>query len=115
MPIVFVVARDWTLRATVRAELRERGIDALGIESPEDVNRAVAGGQMPAVIVLEATTENAADPAIRKLIERVPAVLIASRMETVSLPPVASVLYRPVRIHEIVTRVTELIEKGHTA
>src|ERR1700730_13194111 len=40
MAIVFVIARDWTLRTPVRAELRELGIDALGMESPEDVGRA---------------------------------------------------------------------------
>jgi len=28
MPVVFVIATDWKLRTAVRAELRERGIDA---------------------------------------------------------------------------------------
>jgi hypothetical protein len=123
MAIVFVIARDWTLRTTVRAELRELGIDALGMESREDVGRALAAGQMPAVVVLEGTAEIAGDPAVQKLIKRVPTILVASRME--SLPPnpeqpanppgLASVFYRPVRIAEIVARVLEILERGAAA
>jgi hypothetical protein len=37
MAVVFVVSRDWTLRATVRAELREAGVDAMGLETADDV------------------------------------------------------------------------------
>jgi len=113
MPTVFVIARDWTLRTSVRAELRERGVDALGMESADDAGRAVAGGQVPAVVVMEATPEIAGDPAIRRLVERVPTIVIASRTESVKLPPVDTVLYRPVRIGEIVARVEELLRRGH--
>jgi hypothetical protein len=112
MPVVFVIASEWKLRAAVRAELRERGIDALGMDSAEDVGRALAGGAMPAVIVLEA---NAGDPAIRGLVARVPTVLVASRVETVALPRVAAVFYRPVRIGEIVAKVSELLGRGEVA
>jgi len=115
MPVVFVIACDWTLRATVRAELREQGIDALGIESAGDAGRALAAGQMPSALVLEATAEFAGDPAIRNLIARVPTVLIASRTEKVSLPPVHAVLYRPVRIAEITAHVREILERPHLA
>jgi len=115
MPVVFVIAKDWKLRATVRAELRERGIDALGMDSAEDVGRALAGGAMPAVIVLEANAELAGDPAIQGLVSRVPTVLVASRVETVALPRVAFVFYRPVRIGEIVEKVSELLGRGDVA
>lgn len=115
MPVVFVIARDWTLRTAVRAELREHGIDALGMESSEDAGRALASGQMPAVVVLEATEEIAADPAIQKLVERAPTILIASRTDSVALPPAAAILYRPVRIADIVFRVRELVERGTAA
>ena len=111
-PVVFVIATDWKLRAAVRAELRERAIDALGMDSAEDVGRALAGGAMPAVVVLEANAELAGDPAIRSLVRRVPTVLVASRTETVALPRVAAVFYRPVRIGEIVAKVSELLERG---
>ncbi len=87
MAIVFVIARDWTLRTAVRAEC---------------------------------------DPAVQKLIERVPTVLIASRTETLPLQPAragdavgrprfAAIFYRPVRIAEIVARVRELLERGTAA
>jgi len=115
MPTVFVIARDWALRTGVRAELRERGVDALGMDAPADAGRAVASGQLPAVVVLEAIPELAGDAAIRKLVERVPTILIASRTETVALPPVEAVFYRPVTIGEIVARVHELVARGHTA
>jgi DNA-binding response OmpR family regulator len=115
MPVVFVIARDWTLRAGVRAELRERGIDALGMETPADAGRAIASGQLPAVVVIEAVPEIAGDPAIGNLIERLPTILIASRTETIPLPPVDTVFHRPVRIGEIVARVSEIIARGHAA
>jgi len=113
MPAVFVIAQDWTLRTSVRAELRERGIDALGMESADDAGQSLAEGQLPAVVVMEATPEIAGNSAIRELVGRVPAIVIASRTEHVALPPVDTVLYRPVRIGEIVARVEELLLRGH--
>jgi hypothetical protein len=115
MPVVFVIATDWKLRAAVRAELRERGIDALGIDTAEDIGRALAGGAVPAVVVLEANAELAGDPAIQGLVARVLTVLVASRTETVALPRVAAVFYRPVRIGEIVEKVNELLARGQAA
>jgi len=114
-PVVFVIATDWKLRAAVRAELRERAIDALGMDSAEDVGRALAGGAMPAVVVLEANGELGGDAAIQSLVGRVPTVLVASRTETVALPRVAAVFYRPVRIGDIVAKVSELLERGEVA
>ena len=115
MPVVFVIARDWTLRTSVRAELREAGIDALGMESADDAGKALASGQLPSAVVLEAVNGLADDPRIASLVERVPAILIASRTERVPLPPVAAVLYRPVRIGEIVAKLQGLVRKGHAA
>jgi hypothetical protein len=110
-----VIATDWKLRAAVRAELRECGIDALGMDSAEDVGRGLAGGAMPAVVVLEANAELAGDPAIQGLVARVPTILVASRTETVALPRVAAVFYRPVRIGDIVAKVSELLVRGEVA
>jgi len=115
MPVVFVIARDWTLRTSVRAELREAGIDALGMESADDAGRALAAGQLPSVVVLEAIAGLADDPRIASLVERVPAVLIASRVERVALPPVAAVLYRPVRIGDVLAKVKDLLTRGRAA
>lgn len=115
MPVVIILARDWSLRAPLRAELRECGIDALGMDSAEDVGRLLAGGRVPALAVVEATSEFADSRAIQSLLKRVPAILIASRTETVPLPPAAAVFYRPVSIGQIVSRVLELLKAGHAA
>jgi DNA-binding response OmpR family regulator len=115
MPVVFVIATDWKLRTAVRAELRELGIDALGMDSPDDAGHTLASNQMPAAIVLEATAELVGNPAIQNLVKRVPTILIASRTETVMLPNNVDVLYRPVRIGDIVAKVRELLACGHAA
>lgn len=114
MPVVYVIAEDWTLRAGVRAELRERGIDALGMETAADVGSAFAAGEMPAAIVLDAGAKAASDPVIQALASRIPTVVIASRMTTVALSSAAKIFFRPVQIREIVAAVAESL-KGHTA
>jgi len=125
MPTVFVLARDWKLRTAVRAELREIGIHALGIDSPDDAARLIASGEMPAAVVLEVTNDFISHPAIQELASRVPTIWIASRMEKIPLPlPDASgaaasnrgaLLYRPVRIGDIVSRVRDILQKGQAA
>jgi DNA-binding response OmpR family regulator len=115
MPTVFVIATDWTLRTGVRAELLELDIDALGMDSADDAGRALADNQTPTAIVLEATADLAGNPAIQNLVKRVPTILIASRTETLPLPPAAVVLYRPVTIREIVDQVRALIARADPA
>lgn len=127
MPLVFVLARDWTLRTSVRAELRERGIEALGMDSPDDAGNAVASGQIPAVVVLEGSAEFVSNAAVRDLIGRIPTIWIASRTERIPEPSglsghqdeprqqVGAILYRPVRIADIVARVLDFLRKGQAA
>lgn len=123
MPLVFVIARDWILRTSVRAELRERGVDALGMNTPDDAGRALASRQMPAAVVLEGTAEFTSHPGVRQLIARAPTVLIASRTEKIPLltpeegekPHVYAVLYRPVLVGEVVSRVMSALRKGQAA
>ena len=114
MPIVFVIAGDWTLRTAVRADLRGHGVEALGMESADGAVHALAADQIPSDGFIEAVAEIAGDTGIQELIERVPAVLVASRTETFPLPPVDAVFYRPGRVGEIVARVMEIVAKGHT-
>lgn len=119
MAIVFVIATDWQLRATVRAELRELNIDALGMDSPDDVGRALAANQMPDAIVLEATADLAANPATQNLIKRVPTIVIASRTESLpafapevsDLAPGSFLLYRPVTVGNIVNKVRAILTR----
>jgi len=109
MLVVYVLAKDWTMRTAVRAELREMGVEALGMDSADDVDRAIASGGLPNLVVLEATAEFLHSPRIQGLVRHVPAVLIASRAEKVSLPDTPAVLYRPVSVAEIVARVSEIL------
>ncbi len=129
MSVVFVIARDWILRTSVRAELREQGVEALGMDSPDDVGQTLASGQLPAAVVLEGTATLTSHPGIRDLISKVPTVLIASRTEKIPLPArkddaagtatlgpyVGVVLYRPVLVRDIVARVLEFVRKGRAA
>lgn len=123
MPLVFVIARDWILRTSVRAELRERGVDAFGMNTPDDAGRALASRQMPAAVVLEGTAEFTSHPGVRRLIARVPTVLIASRTEKIPLlsseeqqePHLYAVLYRPVLVGEVVSWVMGMLRKGQAA
>ncbi len=109
MPVVYVIGEDWTLRAGVRAELRERGIDALGMETAADAGNALAAGQLPSVMVLDANSKAASDPAIQTLAARVPAVVIASRAPAPCVLSAAKTFFRPVQIREIVAAVFELL------
>jgi hypothetical protein len=124
MQLVFVIARDWILRTSVRAELRERGVEALGMDSPDDVGRALALGQTPAVVVLEATADLASHPGVLGLISHVPTILIASRTERIpalgqegeiTASYIGTVLYRPVLVRDIVARVLQFLPKGQAA
>jgi DNA-binding response OmpR family regulator len=105
MPIVFVVSPDWTLRAMVRAELREARIDALGMETTRDVAEALARGIAPSLIVLDgAELEN---PAAREALENLAQNVLVVDSRTTPAPalPGAEVLRRPLWIQEIVSRV----------
>jgi hypothetical protein len=110
MPVAFVISEEWMLRAGVRAELRERGIKALGMESAADVGQAIAAGEMPAAVVIDGNAKAASDPAVQELVGRVPAIVIAPRTTSVALGSAAKVLFRPVQVSEIVDAVVELMK-----
>jgi DNA-binding response OmpR family regulator len=111
MPSVFVVGADWKLRGGVRAELRERGVEALGMERMDDAMRAVAGGEIPAAIVVDAECLDAGAAGLDALVRRVPILVVASgAVETPSFPSGVIVMRRPVSIGEVVNRVIELLQ-----
>ena len=114
MPVAFVISEQWMLRAGVRAELRERGIKALGMESASGVGAAIAEGETPDVVVIDGHAKAASDPAIQQLVARIPAIVIAPRTTSIALGCAAKVLFRPVQISEIVAAVLELV-KGRSA
>ena len=111
MPTVFVIGQDWQLRANVRAELREQGVEALGMESLDDAAKAIAAGTIPAAVVFDAADEAVSEPALTNLARRVPVILVASRTTAApSLEGIAAVLWRPVRVGEVVEQVKQVLK-----
>ena len=115
MRVVFVIAVDWALRTAVRAELREKGIEALGMDSADDIARFLPSGRPADALVLEASTALLGDSKIQDLVRHVPSVVIASRTVAVTLPKGPVVLYRPVRIADIADLVSKLLARDHAA
>jgi hypothetical protein len=107
MPDVFVIARDWKLRAMVRAELREKGVVALGMENAAEAGSLIASGVVPSAVVLEAPEKT--DPGLDMLAVRVPFVVVASAAESAVWPRAAKLLRRPVRVGEVVAAVLEVL------
>ena len=102
------------LRAGVRAELREKGIEALGMETLDDAAKAIAAGQMPSAVVLEAGAGETNPQPLEQLAHRVPVIVVASRTEKTQVESAAAVLYRPVRVGDVVARVLQALQ-GYAA
>ncbi len=58
--IVFVIGRDWKFRALLRAELVEKGFEAMGLESLDEAGRLLASGALPRLTVFDMTDFDAA-------------------------------------------------------
>ena len=116
MPVVFVVSRDWTLRAAVRAELREAGVDALGLETAADVGKALGRGLLPLVVVIDAAALDAqpARDAISNLARQVAVLVVDSSLEPAPEIPGTERLTRPLSVGDIVGRVQALLEERRT-
>ena len=114
MPVVFIVSREWDLRGAVRAELREAGIAAMGMETVDDMARAIAGGIAPDLVVLDG--EYLHDPhtrqALQNLAPRVALLVIDSRLNPAPPLPGVQVLLRPVQVKEIVARVLAMLARA---
>jgi DNA-binding response OmpR family regulator len=111
MPVVFIVSREWDLRGAVRAELREAGIAAMGMQAVDDMARTIAGGIAPDLVVLDGRYLH--DPptrqALQNLASRVPVLVIDSRLNPAPPLPGAQVLTKPVQVKEIVARVLGML------
>jgi hypothetical protein len=111
MPIVFVVSPDWALRAPLRAELREAGIDALGLETADDIGKTLARGILPSAVVIDGAEldQDSAREAVANLAREVPVLVVDSRIAPAPDVPGAERLARPVRIGDIVAGVRTLL------
>jgi len=111
MPTVLVIGQDWQFRASVRAELREQGVEALGMESLDEAARALAQGTAPAAVVVDASVGDLSSPTLENLAHHVPVIIVASRTQANPIPAsAAAVLWRPVRVSEIVAKVGEVLK-----
>ena len=111
LPIVFVVSRDWSLRTPLRAELREHGVEALGIETADDVGKALAQGIVPAVVVIDGAEleQEPARQAIANLAQQVAVLVVDSRLSPAPEIRGTERLLRPISVGDIARRVlTEL-------
>jgi DNA-binding response OmpR family regulator len=107
MPVVFIVSREWDLRGAVRAELREAGIAAMGLQAVDDMARTIAGGIAPDLVVLDGNYlyDPPTRQALQNLASRVPVLVIDSRLNPAPPLPGAQLLTKPVQVKEIVARV----------
>ncbi len=111
MPVVFVIGRDWTVRAGVRAELLEAGVDALGFETLEDAD---AAARPPDAVLVDASSADISHPALRRWAGHAAVLAVTSGVTGEAMPDFAQALRRPVRIAEIVTAVRPIL-RGHAA
>ena len=111
MPVVFIVSGEWDLRGAVRAELREAGIEALGLESVDDMAETIATGVAPNLVVLDGAqlSNPQARQALQNLGSRVPVLLIDSRLSPAPILPGVTSILRPVQVKEIVARVLAML------
>ncbi len=58
--IVFIIGRDWKFRALLRAELMEKGFEAMGFESLDEAGQLLASGTLPRLTVFDMTDYDAA-------------------------------------------------------
>ena len=111
MPVVFIVSGEWDLRGAVRAELREAGIEALGMETVEELARAIAAGLAPSLVVLDGAQLHKTETrtALQNLASRVPLLVIDSRVNPAPPLPGSQAIPRPVQVKEIVARILAML------
>lgn len=114
MPVVLIVSCVWDLRGAVRAELREAGVEALGLETIDEMSRMIARGVTPSLIVVDGAQlyEPQTRTAVENVSSRVPVLVIDSRLNPAPELAGAETMRRPVRVQEIVSRVLEMLSSS---
>ena len=107
MPTVWIIDHEQWPRALLRAELIDRGLDAVGYLSVEDAMAAFPR-RFPDLIVIELRGQKPQDVE-RVFAIGVPVIAIAGEQDIVELPFV-EVLRRPVTLGEIADRVTATLD-----
>jgi DNA-binding NtrC family response regulator len=106
MKTVLVVGREWKFRALLRAELRERGFEAVGVET---LTEAQLVATAPAVLVYDNADAGADEiAALAEMVARVPTIVVAGA-QAPSAPSGVVVMRRPVQMSEIMKAVERLV------
>jgi hypothetical protein len=113
MPVVFIVSREWDLRGAVRAELREAGVDALGMESVANMAAMIVGGIAPSLVVLDGSElhDPGAHGALEHLTARIPFLVVDSRLNPAPSLPASKTVFRPIQVKEIVNLVLAMLSQ----
>jgi len=113
MPVVFIVSREWDLRGAVRAELRQMGVEALGMETVGDMAEIIARGIAPSVVVLDGAELQNTETyrALEHLTSRMPFLVVDSRLDPAPPLPGAKTVLKPVQIKEIVSLVLAMFSQ----
>lgn len=107
-PLVWVIDADQWPRAMLRAELIERGFDAVGFITIRDAIGALMA-RRPEAIVVDARGQPVEQ--IGRLAKiGVPMIVVAGAMEIAELPEVATVVRRPVSLGDLAQRVENVLE-----
>ena len=112
LKVIWVIDAEHWPRALLRAELIERGFDAVGYETVYDAIESLPLRRPDAIVV---DLRGQAMPQVEKLAKvGVPVVVIGGLAELNDLPSVAwaSVLRRPVSIGEIVETVSASLPRA---
>ena len=107
MPVVFVISSDCTLRTMVRAELREAGIMALGMQETGDLEEVLIRGIVPSSIVLDGVEleDPKAQNTLGTLAQNVAVLVVDSAIRPARPLAGTEVLHRPVQVRDVVSRV----------
>lgn len=118
MSQICIVGRDWKFRALVRAELREEGYEALGLETLDEVGKAIARRDLsPAALVFDLSESDDPDrdlASLHSLAHSLPIILIASHAHLPvpsALPEGITLLYRPLAVSDVLNRVRALLRE----
>jgi DNA-binding response OmpR family regulator len=116
-PRIWIVSADQWPRAYLRAELIERGYDAVGFVSMKDalVRLMLARSRRPALLLVDLRGQDMNEKMRATLFrERVPLLVVAGGgyREDERLGPVVRVLRRPVTIGAIADTVDRLMGRG---
>ena len=103
--VVWIIDAEHWPRALLRAELIERGLDAVGYETVRDAIDSLPSRPPDAIVV---DVRGQPMPQVERLLRiGVPVIVVAGMQELNDLPPEgwAAVLRRPVSIGEIADRI----------